>query len=164
MNQIYRAVCNAAFGVRHAGAKNGNAQGKSSAGKLARSICRAAYTARVTLAVGMTGGGAFAQSLPNGSAVVVGSGAIVQAGQAMTATKATAKLSAGMQSFTINAGSTVNFVRPSASTVALRRMLGSDVSVIQGALDANRQVCVVNPNEMLFTLTAQVSAATLPRA
>jgi len=73
----------------------------------------------------------------------------------MTVTQTTSKLAADWQSFSIGAGNSVNFVQPSASAVALNRVLGSDVSVIQGALNANGQVFLVNPNGVLFTPTAR---------
>jgi filamentous hemagglutinin family protein len=66
-------------------------------------------------------------------------------------------MAANWQSFSIGAGHTVNFVQPSSSAVALNRVLGSDVSVIQGALNANGQVFLINPNGVLFTPTAQVN-------
>ena len=65
------------------------------------------------------------------------------------------------QSFSIGKGNTVNFVQPSASAVALNRVLGSDVSVIQGALNANGQVFLINPNGVLFSPSAQVNVGSL---
>ena len=109
----------------------------------------------------MASTGVLAQSLPTGGAVVAGSGTIVQAGQVMTVTQASPKLATDWQSFNIGSGSTVNFVQPSSSAVALNRVLGSDVSLIQGALNANGQVFLVNPNGVLFTSTAQVNVGSI---
>ncbi|WP_019561925.1 two-partner secretion domain-containing protein, partial [Caldimonas manganoxidans] len=100
---------------------------------------------------------AFAADLPTGGQIVAGSGSITQSGTVMTVTQDTAKMAANWQSFSIGQGHTVNFVQPSASAVALNRVLGSDVSVIQGALNANGQVFLINPNGVLFTPTAQVN-------
>ncbi|EAZ97999.1 filamentous hemagglutinin N-terminal domain-containing protein [Marinobacter sp. ELB17] len=52
-------------------------------------------------------------------------------------------------------------MQPSASSIALNRVLGSDVSVIQGALNANGQLFLVNPNGVLFSPTAQVNVGSL---
>ena len=68
MNQIYRVIWNAVLGVYQAVAETGKAQGKGSAGKVPRSVRRAARMAGATLAVGMTGlvgTAALAQNLPS---------------------------------------------------------------------------------------------------
>ena len=99
--------------------------------------------------------------LPTGASVVAGQASIAQAGRVMTITQTTPKLATNWQSFNIGAGHTVNFVQPSASAVALNRVTGADVSTIQGALNANGQVFLVNPNGVLFTPTAQVNVGSL---
>lgn len=98
-----------------------------------------------------------AAELPTGGAVVAGSGSISQSGQTMDIVQDTDRMAIDWQGFSIGAGSTVNFHQPSASSVALNRVLGSDVSVIQGALNANGQVFLVNPNGVLFSPTAEVN-------
>ncbi len=99
--------------------------------------------------------------LPTGASVVAGQASIAQAGRVMTITQTTPKLATNWQSFNIGAGHSVNFVQPSASAVALNRVTGADVSTIQGALNANGQVFLVNPNGVLFTPTAQVNVGSL---
>lgn len=103
------------------------------------------------------GSGFAAGTLPTGGVVTAGSGSITQSGAHMTINQATNKLAIDWQSFSIGAGNSVTFNQPSASAVALNRVLGSDVSVIQGALRANGQVFLINPNGVLFTPTAQVN-------
>lgn len=98
-----------------------------------------------------------AADLPTGGTIVGGSGSIVTSGRSLTVTQSSQRLATDWQSFNIGAGNTVNFVQPSAQAVALNRVLGPDVSVIQGALNANGQVFLVNPNGVLFTPTAQVN-------
>ncbi|MEO8837182.1 MAG: filamentous hemagglutinin N-terminal domain-containing protein, partial [Herbaspirillum sp.] len=100
-------------------------------------------------------------ALPTGGNIVAGTGSISQSGAVLTVTQGSAKLAADWQSFNIGQGHTVNFVQPSSSAVALNRVLGSDVSVIQGALNANGQVFLVNPNGVLFTPTAQVNVGSI---
>ena len=112
-------------------------------------------------AVILASGGSGAADLPTGGNIVAGSGRITQSGKTMTITQSTNRMAADWQSFNIGVGNTVNFVQPSASAVALNRVLGSDVSVIQGALNANGQVFLINPNGVLFSPTAQVNVGGL---
>lgn len=100
---------------------------------------------------------AYAADLPTGGQIVAGSGNISQNGNAMTITQDTAKLVTNWQSFSIGQGNSVHFQQPNADAVALNRVLGSDVSVIQGSITANGKVFLVNPNGVTFTPTAQVN-------
>ena len=124
-------------------------------------VIRFVRTAASTFAACLVGAGALAQSLPSGGAVVAGNGTIAQVGNVMTVTQTTPKMAADWQSFNIGAGNTLNFVQPSTNSVALNRVLGNDVSLIQGALKANGQVFLVNPNGVLFTPSAQVNVGSL---
>lgn len=127
----------------------------------------AGTVALVSLALaGVLGFGGVVQAqtpalLPSGGQIVGGSGAISQSGSTLTITQSSQRLAADWQSFSIGAGHTVNFVQPNTSAVALNRVLGTDVSVIQGALNANGQVFLVNPNGILFTPSAQVDVGGL---
>lgn len=95
--------------------------------------------------------------LPVGGQIVAGQGSIAQSGSTLTVTQGSDRMAADWQSFSIGQGHTVNFTQPSASAVALNRVLGSDVSIIQGALNANGQVFLINPNGVLFSPSAQVN-------
>ena len=75
----------------------------------------------------------------------------------MTIQQNTSKMAANWNSFSIGADHTVNFVQPNAQSVALNRVTGSDPSVIQGRLNANGQVFLLNPNGVLFTKSSQVN-------
>lgn len=100
-------------------------------------------------------------TLPTGGTVEAGTGSISQNGNAMTINQGSDKLAINWQSFSIGAGNSVTFNQPGSSSVALNRVLGSDVSVIQGALNANGQVFLVNPNGVLFSPTAQVNVGSI---
>lgn len=100
--------------------------------------------------------------LPTGGSVAAGSAAIVQnSATSMTVQQSTARAAINWQSFSIGAGRTVEFKQPSASAVTLNRVVGPDPSSIQGALRANGQVFLLNPNGVLFSPTAQVSVGGL---
>jgi len=98
-----------------------------------------------------------AEILPTGGNIVSGSGRISQTSNSMIVTQTTAKMAADWQTFNIGSGSSVKFVQPSASSIALNRVLGSDVSLIQGNLSSNGQLFLINPNGVLFSPTAQVN-------
>lgn len=98
-----------------------------------------------------------AGNLPTGGTITAGQGNISQSGSTITVQQNTAKMAANWDSFSIGANHTVNFVQPNAQSVALNRVVGSDPSVIQGRLNANGQVFLLNPNGVLFTKTSQVN-------
>ncbi len=125
-------------------------------------FCRVRSAAFAGLAVSAAlvaapGTHAAAPSLPTGAQTVAGAQTVSQSGTTLTVTQTTAKAATNWQSFNIGAGHTVNFVQPSASAVSLNRVVGTDVSVIQGALNANGHVFLLNPNGVLFTQSAQVN-------
>ncbi|MCX7668523.1 MAG: filamentous hemagglutinin N-terminal domain-containing protein, partial [Anaerolineae bacterium] len=114
-----------------------------------------------TLWLGAACGATFAANLPEGGQIVAGAGSIAQSGNTMTVTQSTDRMAANWQSFSIGQGYAVNFVQPSSSAIALNRVLGSDVSRIQGSLTANGQVFLVNPNGVLFSPSARVEVGGL---
>ena len=152
LNQAYRLVWSEVHQAFIAVAEFSRSSGKRS-GKAAVVLA----TASLVVAAGV----ADAVELPTGGQIVAGSGAISQSGSTLTVTQTSGKMAADWQSFSIGQGHTVNFIQPSASAVALNRVLGSNVSVIQGALNANGHVFLVNPNGVLFTPTAQVNVGGL---
>ncbi|HEY6926850.1 MAG TPA: filamentous hemagglutinin N-terminal domain-containing protein, partial [Steroidobacteraceae bacterium] len=95
--------------------------------------------------------------LPTGGIVTAGSGTISQTGTVLTVNQTSNKLITQWSSFNIAPGDVVKYVQPSKNAIALNRVLGSDPSVIQGALIANGQVFLINPNGILFSRTAQVN-------
>lgn len=156
MNKLYRVVWNASKGVWQAVAEFSAGRGKAKSGKGARRRLRLAL-----LSCSVAGSSAFAANLPTDGNVVAGNGNISQSGNTMTINQSSSKMVIDWQSFSIGQGYRVNFVQPSASSVALNRVLGSDVSQIQGSLTANGQVFLINPNGVLFTPTAQVNVGGL---
>jgi filamentous hemagglutinin family protein len=168
MNHIYRLVWNSAKGVWQAVAEHARGSKKAAASH----ENRAHHTVDeigCSPILGKLAGALFlafpmpllASDLPQGGSIVGGSGQISQSGATMTVTQTSERMAADWQSFNIGAGHTVNFVQPSASAAALNRVVGADVSLIQGALNANGQVFLVNPNGILFSPTAQVNVGGL---
>ena len=97
--------------------------------------------------------------LPQLLTVPANSGAVSQSisGTTMTITQGTARAVGNWDSFSIGAGNTVNVVQPTASSVLLNRVTGTSGSNIDGALNANGHVYLVNPNGVTFGRTAQVN-------
>lgn len=105
---------------------------------------------------------ALAQALPAGGQVAAGSGTITQtAANALLVRQATDRLAINWQSFNIGAGNSVRFEQPSASSIALNRVVGTSRSEIYGNLSSNGQVFLLNPNGVLFGRTAQVDVGGL---
>ena len=71
------------------------------------------------------------------------------------------KLIVNYSGFDIAQAETVNFNQPSSSSVALNRVTGGNPSAIFGALRANGQIFVVNPNGIMFGPNSRVDVAGL---
>ncbi|HQB37936.1 MAG TPA: filamentous hemagglutinin N-terminal domain-containing protein, partial [Deltaproteobacteria bacterium] len=102
-----------------------------------------------------------AWAAPTGGVITAGSATISSSGVTTTINQASNKAAINWQSFGIAKGETVHFVQPSASSIALNRVIGSDASAIYGTLSANGQVFLINPNGILFAPGAQVNVAGL---
>ena len=154
MNRIYRLVRHARTRSLIPVAETARGHGKST-----RATRRAAGAAVALVATAAAP--AWAADLPVGAQVAAGQARIAQSGRTLTVTQGSDRLVTNWQSFDIAPGSTVNFVQPSASAVALNRVVGADASTIQGALNANGQVFLLNPNGILFAPSAQVNVGGL---
>jgi filamentous hemagglutinin family protein len=100
-------------------------------------------------------------ALPTGGHISAGSGSISHSTNQLTIQQDTARLAANWQSFDIGQHARVQFNQPSASSVALNRVTGQNASDIQGRLDANGQVYLLNSNGIVFGKTAQVNVGAL---
>lgn len=156
LNHTYRLVWSDVLNAFVAVAECVRGRGKGSGRKKSR-LSRGLLSGAVLLSAAAA---AHAQ-LPTGGEIVGGSGSIASSGNSLTVTQTSERMAANWQSFSIGQGHSVNFVQPSSSSVALNRVLGSDVSVIQGALNANGQIFLVNPNGVLFSPTAQVNVGAI---
>ncbi|MDO8329515.1 MAG: YDG domain-containing protein, partial [Fluviicoccus sp.] len=146
LNRAYRLVWSAVHNLWIPVAETARSRGKS--GRV------------LTLTSLLLAGGA-AQALPVGGVVTAGGGNIGQSGSQMTVTQQTGKLAIDWQDFSIGAQESVSFVQPDAGSIALNRVISQNPSQILGALNANGQVFVINPNGVLFGHQAQVSVGAL---
>ncbi|WDZ94258.1 filamentous hemagglutinin N-terminal domain-containing protein [Herbaspirillum sp. WKF16] len=123
-------------------------------------IAHAALCAAFGLAP-LTAAALDAGALPTNGQIVAGSGAISSSGNTMTVTQNSGRMVTNWDTFNIGSAASVNFVQPTSSSVALNRVLSSDASQIMGALNANGQVYLVNPNGVLFGAGSSVSVGGL---
>ncbi len=106
-------------------------------------------------------GPVFADDLPTGGTVVSGSGSISTQGSTLTVHQASDRIVTNWNSFSIGSANSVVFQQPSSTSVALNRVAGVEPSHIQGALSANGQVFLVNPNGVIFGAGSQVNTSAL---
>ena len=99
---------------------------------------------------------------PEGGRVVGGQGSIARPDPNTTLINQTSShLSVDWSSFNIARHETVQFNQPSANAAALNRIHDQNPSQIFGALRANGQVLLVNPNGVFFGPTASVNVNAL---
>lgn len=98
---------------------------------------------------------------PVGGSVTSGSATINQNGSVTTINQSTNKASINWQDFSIGKSETVNFVQPSSQSVTLNRVIGASQSLIEGAMNANGQVFLLNPNGVLFANGSQINVGGL---
>ena len=103
----------------------------------------------------------YLQAAPVGGTVVGGTGSISQSDLNTTINQASQNLAVNWDSFNVNTNEQVNFVQPNSSSIALNRIVGNNGSVIQGQINANGHVFLVNPHGLLFTSTATINVGGL---
>ena len=159
MNHVYRVIWNASRQVWMAVGELAKAQGK---GKSAVSTASSSSLVHILsgslLLIPAT---LFAGSLPSGGEVRAGQGIISESGNEMVIHQSSDRLVIDWQQFSIAEGSQVEFIQPGSDAAALNRVLGSQVSSLQGALRANGQVFLINPNGIVFGSNAQVDVGGL---
>ncbi len=96
---------------------------------------------------------------PTGGSVVAGSAGIQQSGNTTNINQSSNSAVINWQGFSIGKQETVNFNQPSASSTTLNRVIGNETSVINGALNANGQVFIVNSAGVLFGKGARSMSA-----
>jgi filamentous hemagglutinin family protein len=156
MNRIYRLVFNVATGQVQVASEL--AAGKRCSAK--RTLLAPAALRLLPLAVALGwAGAAQAQGLPTGFSS--GDATQLVNGNTMTITQTGNKARVNWADFSIGNGSTVKFDAPSAASVVLNVVTSATPSLINGNLNGNGQVFVINPNGIVFGNLAQVNVAGL---
>nr|WP_262387475.1 GLUG motif-containing protein [Pseudomonas chlororaphis] len=119
----------------------------------------------VVAAVSLLGVGAMSSAfaLPTGNTHVSGEANILtfNDGKEMSINQKSDKLITNWNEFSVKKDEKVSFHQPTKSSVALNRVVGVKASNIQGQIDANGQVFLVNPNGVVFGQGAQVNVGGL---
>ena len=156
MNRIYRLIWNAGQQAWVVGSEL--AKGRSKSGRASRVVLGlaglvAAATAAAVPAV---------NALPVGGVVTSGTASIDHSTfNLVTVNQTSSKLITNWNSFNIGSESTVNFVQPDATSMALNRVTSSAPSEIFGQLNANGQVFIVNPAGITFAAGSQANTGAL---
>lgn len=103
----------------------------------------------------------FSYAAPSGGVVTSGTATISQNGAITTINQATQKASINWTNFSIAPSETVNFNQPDISSITLNRVIGNEKSIINGALNANGQIWILNSNGVLFGKNASINTAGL---
>jgi filamentous hemagglutinin family protein len=98
---------------------------------------------------------------PSGGVVTSGTANITQTGNITNINQTTQKASINWQKFNIATNESVNFNQPNVNSITLNRVIGNEKSIIDGALNANGQVWIVNANGILFDKNSRVNTAGL---
>ncbi len=102
-----------------------------------------------------------ANARPSGGVVAAGSATISESAAATTIEQSSQRAALNWQSFNLGSQQTVDFVQPSASAIALNRVISPNPSQIAGRIDANGQVVLVNQSGVTFYKGTQVNANSL---
>lgn len=98
---------------------------------------------------------------PSGGSVVSGNATISQNGKTTNINQSTQKASINWNKFSIASDETVNFNQPNVNSITLNRVIGNERSIINGALNANGQVWILNSNGVLFGANAKINTSGL---
>ena len=102
-----------------------------------------------------------ASAAPSGGTVTSGNAIISQSGNTTNINQSSNKASINWTDFSVKTNETVNFNQPNSSSITLNRVVGNEKSVIDGALNANGQVWILNSNGILFNKSAKINTAGL---
>ncbi|VUD41544.1 Heme/hemopexin-binding protein [Thalassocella blandensis] len=95
---------------------------------------------------------------PEGGTVTGGTGSITQAGNATTILQNSDRMSIDWTSYNLNSDERVQYIQPDSNSVSLNRIMSNSGSHIQGRIDANGQVILMNPNGIFFGENSVVNA------
>ena len=118
------------------------------------------FRARGSLFLGLPGlmFASLTQAGPAGGVVRAGTATISSATNSTTITQTSNRAVIDWRSFSTTPGESVTFVQPGSTAAVLNRVTGAQFSSLQGALSANGQVFLVNPNGILIGNGATINA------
>jgi filamentous hemagglutinin family protein len=155
LNHAYRLIWSHVFNAWVAVAESAKGQGKSASRS---KIMVTATAAAAALSLGLAPP---ALAAPTDGQVVAGAASISQAGNTTTINQSSQNLAINWQDFSIAANEAVRFNQPNSASIVLNRVIGQSNSQIFGAMSANGQVFILNPNGVLFGAGSQVNVGGL---
>lgn len=105
--------------------------------------------------------GGSVQAMPSGGTIRSSNGSIVEQGQTMTVQQNSNRMAIDWTQFDIAKNETVRYAQPDKNAVSLNRVTGGQQSLIEGNLNANGHVFLVNPNGVVFGKNASVDVGGL---
>lgn len=102
-----------------------------------------------------------AGTLPTNGNIVAGAGTINVTGNTMDVNTSTNQAIIHWDSFNIGANAGVNFNMPNTAASVLNRVMGDSASLIQGMLNSNGHVYIVNQNGIYFGAGSQINVGSL---
>ncbi len=100
-------------------------------------------------------------SRPEGANIVGGTGTIEQIGNETIVRQQSDHMAIDWQSYDLNTNELVKYIQPSSDSISLNRILSNRGSEIQGRIEANGIVILVNPNGLIFGQNSVVNAGGL---
>lgn len=98
---------------------------------------------------------------PHGGAVVAGTATMSESDRTLVVQQTSEKAIINWRGFSNTSGEAVRFAQPTARAVILNRVTGREPSAIDGTVEANGRVFLLNPNGVLLSKTAQVNTGGL---
>jgi filamentous hemagglutinin family protein len=148
MNHIYRSIWSNALGTWVAVSEHCKSKGKRSSSAL--------------LATGLLLASPYSLALPTGNQLVAGQATVSTPNtNTLQVNQASQNAIINWQGFSVGPYQAVNIQQPNAQAALLNRVVGQNASQIQGQINANGQVYLINPNGVLFSKTAQVDVSGL---
>lgn len=100
-------------------------------------------------------------TMPTGGQIVYGAGVITSGQNVMDVTTATRNAIIRWDTFNLGPKATLNFKMPDNTSSVLNRVMGSGASYINGILNSNGHVYIVNQNGIYFGAGSQVNVGSL---
>ena len=96
---------------------------------------------------------------PTGGQVVAGIATLSTSGGVLTIAQTSNRAIISWQDFSLAAGESARFVQPDATSATLNRVVSSVPSTLEGTLQANGRVYLINPNGVLIGAGARIDTA-----
>jgi filamentous hemagglutinin family protein len=159
LNRCYRLIWSTLLNTWVAVAETARGRGKAASRKRLHRTAAISTTTLASLLLPLVLSPVIAA--PVGGEVVSGNASISQTGNTTNIVQSTTNATLNWQGFNIAPTEVVNFVQPSASAIAVNRIMDSNGTQILGQLNANGQVYLINPNGILFGAGSQVNVGSL---